>query len=131
MPGVSSALAAPLLAGVPVTHRGLSGALTVFTGHELDGLLEEPARLAALGATGHTLIVLMGLSRLAELSGALIGAGRPPETPAVVVQEASTPRQRHVRGPLAEIAQIAGSAGILAPATVVIGPVAGLALGAP
>ena len=127
VPGVSSALASPLLVGVPVTHRGLSASLTLFTGHELDGLIAEPERLRALGQSGHTLVVLMGLARLEELAAALIRAGRPPETPVVVVQEASTPRQRHVKGTLFDIRRIADEAGIRAPATLIIGPVAAFA----
>ncbi len=128
VPGVSAALASPLLVGVPVTHRGLSGAVTIFTGHELDTLLRDPPRLKALGDTAHTLVILMGLARLAELAKALLAAGRSADTPAVVVQEASTPRQRHVVGRIDQIAEVAAAAQIGAPATVIIGAVGALAL---
>lgn len=129
VPGVSAAFAAPACVGVPVTHRGLSGSVTVMTGHELDALIDDPPRLRALGQSGHTLVVLMGVARLEQLAEALMRAGRAPETPVVVVQEASTPRQRHAQAMLCEIAQVVEEAGLGAPATVLIGAVAALARG--
>jgi uroporphyrin-III C-methyltransferase len=126
VPGVSSALAAPAAAGIPVTHRQLAGSVTIITGHEAEG---EPERVRwdALATASDTLVVLMGAGRLRQLSARIIAAGRAPETPAAVVMAASRPEQRQVVGRLDGIAAAARTAGIGAPAVLVVGEVVTLA----
>ena len=102
VPGVSSALASPAAARIPVTHRGLAGSVTIITGHEAEG---EPERVRwdMLATASDTLVVLMGAGRLRQLSARIIAAGRSPETPAAVVMAASRPEQRQVVATLAEL----------------------------
>lgn len=126
VPGVSSAIAGPAMAGIPVTHRDHAAAVTIVTGHECEELARDPLRWRAMAETGHTLVILMGLTHLASIAARLVEAGRPPETPAAVVQEATTPRERAVSGTLADIAERVNRAGIAAPAVVVVGNVAAL-----
>lgn len=127
VPGVSSALAAPAAAGIPVTHRRMSGSVTIITGHEAEG---EPERVRwdALATASDTLVVMMGAGRLRQLSARIIAAGRSPQTPAAVVMAASRPEQRQVVARLDGIAEAARAAGIGAPAVLVVGEVAQLAL---
>jgi uroporphyrin-III C-methyltransferase len=123
VPGVSAALAAPALAGVPVTHRGVSGSVTVVTGHRRAGD-EEATDWHALAKVGGTIVVLMGVAERASIAGALIAGGRSADTPAAIVERAGTPEQRVSRCALAEL----GERQIAPPATIVIGPVAALDL---
>jgi uroporphyrinogen III methyltransferase/synthase len=125
VPGVSSALAVPAYAGIPTTHRDLSSAFAVVTGHEDPTKGAATARWAALAQVG-TLCVLMGVERLAAIAARLIEAGRPPGTPAAVVEQGTTPAQRVVRADLATIADEASRAGIRAPAVIVVGEVVAL-----
>lgn len=127
VPGISSAMAAPAMAGIPVTHRDHAASVTIVTGHESEELARDPLRWRAMADSGHTLVILMGLTHLATITTRLIEAGRPPETPAAVVQNATTPRERSVTGTLADIAGRVEAAGIGAPAVVVVGAVASLA----
>jgi len=120
VPGVSSALAVPSLAGIPVTHRGLSRGVTVVTGH--DGV-DDPT----LASGDRTLVVLMGVSLLRKTCETLLGAGLDPATPAAVVEQGSLPGQRTTVGSVADIADLAATRGVRAPAVVVIGAVAALA----
>ena len=126
VPGVTSALAVPAAAGIPVTHRGLSRSVTVLTGHEA---LDPPVH-AALAALGGTLVVLMGVSRLGHLCAGLVGAGAPASTPVAVVERGWTPEQRTTTATLASAARVAAESGVRAPAVVVIGAVAAMADGA-
>lgn len=121
VPGVTSALAAPAAAGIPVTHRGVAHEMVVVSGHLPPGHPESLVDWAALGRLRGTVCVLMGLKNLAKIAAALIDGGRPPTTPAAVVQEATTSAQHIVRAPLAQIAGRA--ADIPPPAVVVIGDV--------
>ena len=120
VPGVSSALAAPELAGVPLTYRGLSRGFAVVAGH-------------CAGAGGvdwrdyarvDTLVILMGVQERANIARALIGAGRRADEPAVFVERSSTPEERVVDTTLGAVA--AGTVEVDAPAVFVIGAVAGL-----
>jgi siroheme synthase len=103
-----------------VTQRGISTAFTVLTGHTAD---EDEFDWDAVPAAG-TLVLLMGVRHLAELTRQLIAHGRAPETPAAVIQQGATPEQRVVVGTLADIAERASS--IESPATTVIGEVVAL-----
>ena len=130
VPGVSSALAGPTLAGIPLTHRGLAHDFTVISGHLDPGLPRDGGLDWAALATGpDTLVLLMAMDRLGDIADTLIAHGRAPETPVAVIHQASTPAQRVVRDRLDVIGPRALSEGIGAPSVVVIGAVA--ALGAP
>lgn len=123
IPGISSAIAGPAYAGIPITHRAHCSAFSVFTGHEDAGKPEPTQDYAALAATPGTKVMLMGMSRLRENLDAMMQAGLAPETPAAAVQWATTPRQRCVRSTVAGLAEAAEAAGLGAPAVVVIGDV--------
>ncbi|MCU0498591.1 MAG: uroporphyrinogen-III C-methyltransferase [Anaerolineae bacterium] len=126
VPGVSSAIAAPAYAGIPVTHRHISTAFTVFTGHEDPTKADGQTDYAALSRVG-TLVLLMGVAHLAGITERLITAGLDPDTPAACIEWASTDHQRVVIGTAGTIAQRVLDAGIDAPATTVIGAVVSLA----
>jgi uroporphyrin-III C-methyltransferase/precorrin-2 dehydrogenase/sirohydrochlorin ferrochelatase len=123
VPGVTSSIAAPALAGIPVTHRGVAHEFTVVSGHVRP---DSPASLVdwpALARMRGTLVVLMGLKNLAAIADRLIAEGRAADTPAAVVQEGSTSHQRSLRGTLGTIAADVAAAGIRPPAVVVVGEV--------
>lgn len=121
VPGVTSAIGGPSRAGIPVTHRGLATSLLIVTGHDQGGREHDWTSLRA-----DTIVVLMGASRLADLSRSLIAAGWDPATPAAVVMSATTPRQRQVRSRLDGIDDAAGAAGLRRPALLVVGRVVGV-----
>ncbi len=120
VPGVSSALAGPAAAGIPLTHRGLAASVAIVSGHRCD--TEHGIDWSRLHAD--TVVVLMASSRLGHITHAMIASGWPPETPAAVVMAATTARQRQVS---ASLSQIAGAAAVLeAPAILVVGEVVAL-----
>ena len=121
VPGVSSAVAAPAYAGVPVTHRGLSTSFTVVTGHE-DPWAATETDWDAVARVGGTIVVLMGAATRADIAARLMGAGMQADTPVMSVQWGTTPRQCTVRTTLAGL----GAADVRSPATIVIGAVAAL-----
>jgi uroporphyrinogen III methyltransferase/synthase len=121
VPGVSSALAAPLSVGVAVTQRGVSRSVAIFSPAVGEG---EPLRddeLRGIASLG-TAVMLMGRAQLAQTVDRLIAAGLDPATPAAIIADATLPTQRHVAGTVATIAGLADAAGLRAPAVVVIGP---------
>ncbi len=124
VPGVSSALAAPALAGIGVTAIGVSAGFTVVSGHlapsDPSSLPAWP-ELARLVAGGHTLVLLMAMRHLAEITDTLQEHGADPTTPALIVQDASLPTQREGRAPLSDLAVLARDEGLSSPAVVVIG----------
>jgi uroporphyrin-III C-methyltransferase / precorrin-2 dehydrogenase / sirohydrochlorin ferrochelatase len=120
VPGVSSAVAAPGLAGIPLTHRGVASGFAVITGHDR-GAWER--MLSGIAPRSLTLVVLMGLGSRAELVDALAARGWPRDLPAAVVLAASTPRQRVWRGTLAELPTLAVDAKRDGPGVIVIGEV--------
>jgi len=128
VPGISSAIAVPAYAGVPVTFRDCASAFTVFTGHEDPSKPESSIDYAALAGAARlgTLVLLMGVSHLPEISQRLIAAGVAPETPALTIEWGTTPQQRVVEGMLDTIAARALDAHIQAPALTVIGSVVAL-----
>ncbi|WP_375493403.1 uroporphyrinogen-III C-methyltransferase [uncultured Jatrophihabitans sp.] len=124
VPGLSSALAAPAAAGIPLTHRGVAADFTVVSGHLDPGRSgEQDVDWPGLAAHGGTLVILMAMQRLAAITEALVVHGRSPQTPAAVVQHADSPVQRVLRAPLSEIAAAASREGMGAPAVVVVGEV--------
>jgi uroporphyrin-III C-methyltransferase len=124
VPGVTSAVAAPELAGIPVTHRGLAQSFAVITASSAHG---DEVDLGRVATATDTLVVLMAAGRLAETCRTLIEAGRPADEPAAIVQWAGTSEQRSVVGTLDELPTLARRAAIGPPATLVVGAVARLA----
>jgi uroporphyrin-III C-methyltransferase/precorrin-2 dehydrogenase/sirohydrochlorin ferrochelatase len=119
VPGVSSVVAAPALAGIPLTHRGLAASFAVTTARRADGALHDFRDLAGVD----TLVVMMVVNSLAPVADQLIAAGRPADCPAAVVESASTPRQHVVRGVLRTIAAQSRAARVEGPALLVVGDV--------
>lgn len=126
VPGVTSAVAGPALAGVPVTHRGLTHGFTVVSGHLAPDHPNSLTDWRALAASGTTLVVLMGVSTLPAIADTLVAAGLSGATPAAVVTNAGHPTQRTLRSTLGRVAADAAAADVAPPAVVVIGAVAGL-----
>jgi uroporphyrinogen III methyltransferase/synthase len=128
VPGVTAGVAASAYAGIPVTHRGLSRAVALVTGQTReDGDDEAAIDWRALAAFPGTLVLYMGVRRLAEITASLIGAGRPGSQPAAVVEAGTLPRQRTVSGTLETIAERARDAQVRAPSITIVGQVAALA----
>lgn len=125
IPGVTSATAAPLAAGIPVTHRALASGFVVVTGHE--SAVESQLDWSAVGRIP-TIVVLMGLRALPAIVEKLRDAGLHPDTPAALVSRATLPDQRVVAGKLEEIETLAAAAALEQPATLIVGRVATLAL---
>lgn len=119
VPGITSAFAAPLLAGIPVTHRGLSHGVIVVTGSSVKGSSIDFSRLAN---SDLTLVVLMGVERRADIASQLIRGGLSPSTPVAALEWASSEKERCVRSRLDEL----GATHVEAPAVLVIGAVADL-----
>jgi uroporphyrin-III C-methyltransferase len=121
VPGISSAVAVPAAAGIPVTHRGLASSFAVLTGHEDEAKPERAVDWAAVATSVETLVVLMGVAGLPGIAARLVAAGRPATTPAAVISRGTTDEQRVVTGTLADIAERARA--LPSPATVVVGEV--------
>ena len=126
IPGVSSAIAVPAYAGVPVTHRQVATAFTVLTGHEDPDSDANSIDYKALARLGGTLVLLMGVSNLPTIIARLLDAGLAPETPAVSIEQGTTAQQRTVEATVATIVERA--ADLKPPTITVIGAVAGLGL---
>ena len=126
VPGVTSAIGVPGLAGIPVTHRGLTHEFVVVSGHVPPG---HPASLvdwAALGRLRGTVVVLMGVDTAGAIAAALVEHGRAADTPVAVVTDGATPTQRTVRTTLAGLARTITDAGVRPPAVWVVGDVVSL-----
>lgn len=124
IPGVTSALAVPAVAGIPITHRGVTQGVTVISGHVAP---EDPASTvdyAALAQAGTTLVFLMAVTTLPAITAALLRYGMAPQTPAATIENGTLVHQRVVRGTLADIAATVTDAGMSPPAVTVIGAVA-------
>ncbi|MDW8344487.1 MAG: uroporphyrinogen-III C-methyltransferase, partial [Verrucomicrobiae bacterium] len=123
VPGVSSAIAGPMYAGIPVTHRGLATAFLVVTGHE-DPTKETPqVDWAQVARFFGTRVILMGVERIGAIAAELMRHGLAADTPVAMVQDATLPRQRVVTGTLATIAEVAEREQIRPPAITVVGDV--------
>ncbi len=145
VPGVTSALAVPAYAGIPVTHRGVASSLAIATGHgaraedepepgaarpaepgahAAAGTFEEaPVDWAAVARGADTLVVLMGVGALERITGDLLAGGKDPATPAAVIERGTTPGQRVVTGRLSDIAARARTEAVKPPALLVVGKV--------
>jgi uroporphyrin-III C-methyltransferase/precorrin-2 dehydrogenase/sirohydrochlorin ferrochelatase len=126
VPGVTSAIGVPALAGIPVTHRGLTHEFVVVSGHVPPGHPQSLVDWAALGRLRGTLVVLMGVDTAPAIAAALVEHGRPPRTPVAVISEGSTPAQRTVRTTLEGLARTVAEEGIRPPAVWVVGEVVAL-----
>jgi uroporphyrin-III C-methyltransferase len=122
VPGISSALAVPAYAGIPLTHRGFSSSVAVLTGAQVGDGKPEYAALRSL-ASADTIVVLMGVAHLHEIADDLITSGRSPETPAAVIRWGTYEGQQTVIGTLRTIAGEAERARMRAPAVIIIGEV--------
>jgi uroporphyrinogen III methyltransferase/synthase len=125
VPGVTSAIAAPAYAGIPVTDRRCSTEVAFVTGHEDPNKPESTINWTALSGIG-TLVFLMGVKNLPNISAKLIEEGKDPQTPAACVRWGTTPRQKSLVSTLADIPQAVKEAGIKPPAITIVGQVAGL-----
>ncbi|MFD4209537.1 uroporphyrinogen-III C-methyltransferase [Micromonospora tulbaghiae] len=123
VPGVTSAIAVPEVAGVPVTHRGVAHEFTVVSGHLAPDAPASLVRWDALAGLRGTLVILMGLKNLAAIAVTLIAHGKPAETPAAVIQEGTTAAQRTLRSTLGTVAADVEAAALRPPAIVVVGDV--------
>ena len=120
VPGVTSAVSVPAAAGIPVTHRGITASFVVASAHEGADAVTAALRDAPVDAT---LVLLMGVTRLAETAAGLVRAGRGPETPVALIESGWTPDQRTTVTTLERAAADAEAAGVRAPAIVVVGDV--------
>lgn len=118
VPGISSAVAVPAYAGIPLTHRGVASSFVVTTGHP-----ESSVQWDVLARFEGTLVLLMGVATLRRATERLIEEGKDPTQAAAVIEQGTTGRQRTIVGDLASIADLAESTGVEPPATVVIGDV--------
>lgn len=128
VPGVSSAVAAPALAGIPVTHRGVASAFLVVSGHDEEAFASATA---GLPPNGVTVVILMGLGRTAALASRLIDAGWARNTPAAIIQDASRATQRTWRGTLNQLAADTVGRKDEAPGTLVVGHAVAVGLAVP
>ncbi|EMA55576.1 MULTISPECIES: uroporphyrinogen-III C-methyltransferase [Halococcus] len=125
VPGVTSALAGPALAGIPTTHREHASSVSFVTGHEDPTKEESAVDWNALAATHGTIVVLMGVGKLPGYTAALRETGMSGEVPVALIERASRPDERIVTGTLETITGVADREGIEPPAVTVIGDVAG------
>jgi uroporphyrin-III C-methyltransferase/precorrin-2 dehydrogenase/sirohydrochlorin ferrochelatase len=127
VPGVTSAIAVPALAGVPVTHRAVTHEFVVVSGHVAPGHPESLVNWNALAAMSGTIVLLMAVERIELFTKTLLEGGRPADTPVLVVQHGTTAAQRTLRATLADAPERIRSEGIRPPAIIVIGAVAAFA----
>jgi uroporphyrinogen III methyltransferase / synthase len=123
IPGVTSSIAAPAYAGIPVTHRDYTASLTIFTGHEDPTKPESKLDYAHLAQNPGTRVMLMGVERLSTISKELMAHGASPELPVALVRWGTTGRQETLTGTLADIAAKVEAAGFKAPAVCIMGGV--------
>ena len=127
VPGVTSAIAVPALAGIPVTHRSVTHEFVVVSGHVAPGDPESLVNWNALAAMSGTIVLMMAVERIELFADVLLKGGRPAETPVLVVQQGTTSAERTVRTTLADAPKRIREDGVRPPAIVVIGAVAGFA----
>lgn len=125
VPGIPSPISAPELAGIPVTHRGVTHEVVIVSGHVAPGHPDSLTDWAALARLRGTIVLMMGVQRLESFTRALRDGGRPADTPVAMIENASRPDQRLLRADLGSAATVAAEQRLRPPAIVVIGPVAG------
>lgn len=126
VPGVTSAIAVPAYAGIPVTHRGLSVSLRIITGHEDPTKEESDYNWDEIASTEGTLVFLMGVRNLPLIREKLIAGGRSPETPAAIIRHGTSPKQRTLVATLDTLADKAKAAHFAPPCIIIIGEVGSL-----
>jgi uroporphyrin-III C-methyltransferase len=123
VPGITSGIAAPAYAGIPLTHRGYSSSVTFVTGHEGAGKYRPAVNWQAIAHGSETIVIYMGIHNLGYITEQLLTAGLSPETPVALVRWGTRPEQEELTGNLATIVQQVEAANFGAPAIVVIGQV--------
>jgi uroporphyrinogen III methyltransferase/synthase len=123
VPGVTSSIAVPAYAGIPVTHRRVASSFAVVTGHEGDGKGRSAVHWEQLATAVDTLVVLMGLAALPTIVGALLAHGRSGDTPVALIRSGTTEAQEVLTGRLADIVERARAAEFEAPVVIVVGEV--------
>ena len=123
VPGVSSAVAVPAYAGIPVTHRGIASSVTIVTGHKASEKSEARIDWNKVSVTADTLVILMGLGNLAHVVDQLVKNDRSPSTPIAVITHGTTGRQRCVIGTLKDIMAKVKSENLQPPSVIVVGDV--------
>jgi uroporphyrin-III C-methyltransferase/precorrin-2 dehydrogenase/sirohydrochlorin ferrochelatase len=126
VPGITSSISVPALAGIPVTHRGVAHEFTVVSGHVAPDHPKSLVDWDALGRMTGTLVILMGIERVGAIAAALLAGGRAAETPVAVIQEGTMPGERRVQTTLGLVGAAVAEAAIRPPAIIVVGPVVGL-----
>ncbi len=126
VPAVTSAIAAPAYAGIPVTHRAVAPAFAVVTGHEDPTKDATQVDWAALARFPGTLVLLMAVGRIGDIAAALVAAGKDPATPVAMVRWGTTPRQETLAATLADVGEQVARTGFGSPAVTVVGQVAAL-----
>lgn len=126
VPGITSAIAGPAYAGIPVTHRGENSHVTFFTGHEDPSKLESAINYSALAKLGGTQVMLMGVERIGQITRAMLDKGVRGDLPVALVRWATTGRQQTLVGTLENIGQQVIESGFEAPAVAVFGEVVAL-----
>ncbi|QAY65150.1 uroporphyrinogen-III C-methyltransferase [Paenibacillus protaetiae] len=123
VPGITSAIAVPAYAGIPVTHRDLASSLSIITGHESPEKLDRSIHWDKVTNATGTLVFLMGVSKVGYIAEQLIRHGKPPETPVALIRWGTRPEQETITGTLATIERIVKEAGFQPPAVIVVGEV--------
>ncbi len=123
VPGVSSAVAVPAYAGIPVTHRGLASSFAVVTGHEAPSKTNSSINWEKLATGVDTLVFLMGMQNLPKIVARLLEHGRPPNTPIAVIKDGTRPEQKTIVGSLTDIVARVKEQRFSAPAVIVVGEV--------
>jgi uroporphyrinogen III methyltransferase/synthase len=123
IPGISSSTAAPMYAGIPLTHRHVASSFAVITGHEAADKEESTIEIEKIAAAVDTLVILMGVGNLSKISERVIAAGRNPDTPTALVSWGTRSNQQTVVGTISNIKEEVDKAGLKAPAVIIIGEV--------
>jgi uroporphyrinogen III methyltransferase/synthase len=125
VPGVTSAIAAPAYAGIPLTHRDYASSVAIVTGHQAANT-EKIAKWSKLASAVDTIVILMGVEAFEFIVAELMAGGLDPDTPAAIIEQGTSKRQRSLIGKLGTIAKEATQRNVKAPAVIVIGKVATL-----
>lgn len=123
IPGITSAIAVPAYAGIPVTQRHISSSVAIITGHEASSKRISTVNWESLARSVDTIVIMMGIRNMKRITGKLIEGGRDPETPVAVIEKGTTKNQRITVGTLANIEKKCVESGVKPPAIIIIGNV--------
>ena len=126
VPGITSAIAVPAYAGIPVTHRDYASSIAIVTGHEASTKKEDNVKWENLASSLDTIVIMMGVRNLESIVHRLLLGGRNPETPVAIIERGTTDEQRITNGTLSDIAEKVKEQGVKPPAVIVIGDVCNL-----